>query len=78
MGMFHSCLSKNNKVGVLGSEEPAAYQLARSSVVTADLLKARGGLAFSVTFGASGKPKLLPIRKENRQKEENFEKWRGI
>jgi hypothetical protein len=78
MGIFNSCLSKNNKVGVLGQEEPV-YQSTRPHLVTTDMLEARGGMAFSLTFnGASGKPKLPPIRLENRKREDNFEKWRGI
>jgi hypothetical protein len=49
---------KNNKVGVLKSE---------------DMLEAKGGMAFNVTFGASGKSKLPPTRMGNSQKEGDFE-----
>ncbi|XP_048742997.2 uncharacterized protein LOC125656435 [Ostrea edulis] len=76
MGIIQSCLSKNNKVGVVESEERETYQIVRPPVVTDELLEAKGGVTFSLTFGASGKPKLPPTRMVNGPKEENFEKWR--
>ncbi|XP_056022095.1 uncharacterized protein LOC125651078 [Ostrea edulis] len=77
MGVFQSCLSKNNKVGVSESEEIEAYKLVQRSVVTEELFEAKGGMAFNVTFGASENSKLPPTRIINGQKEEDFERWRG-
>ncbi|XP_048780764.2 uncharacterized protein LOC125683542 [Ostrea edulis] len=75
MGIIQSCFSKNNKVGALESEEIESYQLVRQPVVTDELLEAKGGMAFSVTFGASEKSKIPSIRMVNGQKED-FETWR--
>ncbi|XP_062591737.1 uncharacterized protein LOC134253236 [Saccostrea cucullata] len=74
MGLFQSCFAKNNKVGVM-TEEMEAYEKVRRTMVTEEVTKKKGGVAFDLTFVSEETPKMPPPRLlEN--KKEDFEKWR--
>ncbi|XP_062598631.1 uncharacterized protein LOC134260061 [Saccostrea cucullata] len=74
MGLFQSCFAKNNKVGVM-KEEIEAYEKVRRTMVTKEVTKKKGGVAFDLTFVSEEIPKMPPPRLlEN--KKEDFEKWR--
>ncbi|XP_062588959.1 uncharacterized protein LOC134250619 [Saccostrea cucullata] len=74
MGLFQSCFARNNKVGVM-KEEMEAYEKVRRTMVTEEVTKKKGGVAFDLTFVSEETPKMPPPRLlEN--KKEDFEKWR--
>lgn len=79
MGIFQSCLARNNKVGVMGKEEVEEYEKVIRTMVTEDVTEKKGGLAFGLSFISEDEaPKPVPSRLVCGDKEENFEKWRGI
>ncbi|XP_048761875.1 uncharacterized protein LOC125670630 [Ostrea edulis] len=74
MGVFQSCIARNNKIGVM-KEEMEVYEKLRSEMVTEDIVEKKGGVAFGLTFIAEDTPKMPPPRITDNKKEE-FEKWR--
>ena len=76
MGLFQSCLAKNNKVGVM-PEEQEVYDKVRSTLVTDHVTEKRGGVAFGLTFISEEAPKMPPRRLMELKKEDS-EKWRGM
>ncbi|XP_078319196.1 uncharacterized protein LOC144620921 [Crassostrea virginica] len=74
MGLFQSCLAKNNKVGVM-PEEQEVYDKVRSTLVTDHVTEKRGGVAFGLTFISEEAPKMPPRRLMELKKEDS-EKWR--
>lgn len=79
MGIFQSCLARNNKVGVMGMEEAEEYEKVIRTMVTEEVTEKKGGVAFGLSFiSEEGTPKPVPSRLVSSDKEEGFEKWRGI
>ena len=76
MGLFQSCLAKNNKVGVM-REEKEMYDKVCRTMVTEDVTERKGGLAFGLTFVSEEEPKMPPPRLLECKKDEDFEKWKG-
>ena len=76
MGLFHSCLAKNNKVGVM-REEKEVYDKVCRTLVTEGVTERRGGLAFGLTFVSEEIPKMPPSRIRE-SKKGDFDKWRGM
>lgn len=80
MGIFQSCLARNNKVGVMGKEEVEEYEKVIRTMVTEDVTEKKGGLAFGLSFiSEEGTPKQVPApsRLVCSNKKEDFEKWIG-
>ncbi|XP_062576154.1 uncharacterized protein LOC134238033 [Saccostrea cucullata] len=75
MGLFQSCFARNNKVGVM-KEEMDAYEKVRRAMVTEEVTKKKGGVAFDLTFVSEETPKMAPPRLLENNKKEDFEKWR--
>ncbi|XP_022316765.1 uncharacterized protein LOC111120334 [Crassostrea virginica] len=75
MGLFQSCLAKNNKVGVMREEEEVYDKVCRT-MVTEEVTERKGGLAFGLTFVSEEGPKMPPPRLLESKKEEDFEKWK--
>ena len=77
MGIFQSCLGKNNKVGVMSKEEAETYEKVVRSMVTEDVTEKKGGVAFGLSFTIEDKtPKSVPNRLMSNEKED-FDKWKG-
>eukprot|EP00105_Crassostrea_gigas_P024363 XP_011444594.1 PREDICTED: uncharacterized protein LOC105340317 [Crassostrea gigas] len=77
MGIFQSCLARNNKVGVMGKEEAEEYEKVIRTMVTEEVTEKKGGVAFGLSFiSEEGTPKPVPSRLVCGDKEEDFEKWR--
>ena len=76
MGLFHSCLAKNNKVGVM-REEKEVYDKVCRTLVTEGVTERRGGMAFGLTFVSEEVPKMPPPRIRE-SKKGDFDKWRGM
>nr|XP_011436638.2 uncharacterized protein LOC105334779 isoform X1 [Crassostrea gigas] len=77
MGIFQSCLARNNKVGVMGKEEAEEYEKVIRTIVTEEVTEKKGGVAFGLSFiSEEGTPKPVPNRLMCSNKEEDFEKWR--
>lgn len=78
MGIFQSCLARNNKVGVMGKEEAEEYEKVIRTMVTEEVTEKKGGVAFGLSFiSEEGTPKPVPSRLVCGDKEEDFEKWRS-
>lgn len=78
MGLFQSCLAKNNELRVVPvvKEEMEAYEKVIRALVTEDMTEKRAGVAFDLTFISEKTPKM-PSPKMLKNKKEDFEKWKG-
>ncbi|XP_048762683.1 uncharacterized protein LOC125671200 [Ostrea edulis] len=74
MGVFQSCLARNNKIGVM-KEEKEVYEKVCREMVTEDIVEKKGGVAFGLSFISEDPPKMPPPQLVEDKKEE-FEKWR--
>lgn len=76
MGLFQSCLAKNNEPRVVPvvKEEMETYEKVIRALVTEDMTEKRGGVAFDLTF-ISEKPPKMPSPKVLKNKKEDFKKW---
>ncbi|XP_062586536.1 uncharacterized protein LOC134248140 [Saccostrea cucullata] len=57
-------------------EEMEAYEKVWKTMVTEEVTKKRGGVAFDLTFVSEETPKMPPPRLIENKKEGDFEKWR--
>lgn len=63
----------------MGKEEVEEYEKVIRTMVTEDVTEKKGGVAFGLSFISEDEaPKPVPSRLVCGDKEENFEKWRGI
>lgn len=76
MGLFQSCLAKNNEPRVVPvvKEEMETYEKVIRALVTEDMTEKRGGVAFDLAF-ISEKPPKMPSPKVLKNKKEDFNKW---
>lgn len=60
MGLFQSCLAKNNELRVVPvvKEEIGSYEKVIRALVTEDMTEKRSGVAFDLTFFSEKTPKM--------------------